>query len=604
MREGSHWITWGRRANDADWFPTGEIRHMELPSAVYLRLAAKHWVKAAVSPSAPENLVTFHEFELRAAQGAPSMAAAKVRPPNQVPVFPLSNIPTEVRLVQEVRSCTKCAVFGSDTPYGPFMHVQAAVGAEVTAAGAVPATITAFKPPEPAALHGCRKAPIMLVGINPNLPGHFIFPRATAREDALNGSFRVFTEFRSDQDYATYYRKAPEGALSIASRANLEALVGGAGAGAVVAAADGRLILKDVGDGVSERAPAQRTARLLAIPSDAIQPNAFSWNLDENLVLLRHIFKEGETIASHVDSSVVGKTVDVTRQRLDSYYDNATELLKAIGKDLECETLQLGEDMSLHDAVACASPGWANWQLPQEEIRSNCIDKSRWLHQQIEQSNPAVLVITSREAFNLFVSGADGSFVPSVDQLPTQGGGKDGLFYRVAYEGLIWTHRAMGVQAQTRIVLAPHLSYDDNFRPHSYLTKADWETFSKMDVDGVAWLKLHGICDKEGVHLRDRITQVYGTDDYMVELPDPANGADPIWTILREKYTGLAQFLFARWIAPFEMIGSAVAGEVRRLDIRNGQDGHLQRSRGACSFCDNDFWKIGAGCAFEAQPAH
>ncbi len=65
VRQGDDWRSY-RLDEHGQWQTTGEVRAMNLPRAVFVRLAAKHWVKARDGLSiAPANRVRFGPFELR-----------------------------------------------------------------------------------------------------------------------------------------------------------------------------------------------------------------------------------------------------------------------------------------------------------------------------------------------------------------------------------------------------------------------------------------------------------------------------------------------------------------------------------------------------------
>ena len=64
VREGDTWRSF--RLDDTEtWQPTGVVLHMNMPRAVFLRLAAKHWKKTRAGlQQAPENRIEFHDFAL------------------------------------------------------------------------------------------------------------------------------------------------------------------------------------------------------------------------------------------------------------------------------------------------------------------------------------------------------------------------------------------------------------------------------------------------------------------------------------------------------------------------------------------------------------
>lgn len=116
------------------------------------------------------------------------------------------NLPTEVQLALEVMPCQAmrrvyesaetphpCAYFGEWGSYHSFDYATAGPPA---GPGIVQDVIYAGKTAlVPEILSGCRKAPIMSVGINPNLPGYWPFTR-----NAVNPLFEDFLQ------YAHYFR--------------------------------------------------------------------------------------------------------------------------------------------------------------------------------------------------------------------------------------------------------------------------------------------------------------------------------------------------------------------------------------------------------------
>lgn len=116
------------------------------------------------------------------------------------------NLPTEVQLALEVMPCQAmrrvyesaatphpCAYFGEWGSYHSFDYASAGPPDQP---GIVQDVVYAGKTAlVPEILSGCRKAPIMSVGINPNLPGYWPFSR-----NAVNPLFEDFLQ------YAHYFR--------------------------------------------------------------------------------------------------------------------------------------------------------------------------------------------------------------------------------------------------------------------------------------------------------------------------------------------------------------------------------------------------------------
>jgi len=99
----------------------------------------------------------------------------------------MARLPIELKLVSDVKACRACGWFWKGAlPYGPYPAYDFATPfpPEVAApdpqsTGFVPMTpwltarTTGARPVEPGVMHGCRKAPIMTLGINPNMTAWF-----------------------------------------------------------------------------------------------------------------------------------------------------------------------------------------------------------------------------------------------------------------------------------------------------------------------------------------------------------------------------------------------------------------------------------------------
>jgi hypothetical protein len=582
VRSGSDWASY-RLDEHGLWVLTGEVRRMNLPEAVFVRLAAKHWIKRSEGlDTAPGNQVVFSGFEMRSelpldAGDEPAPLPAPPRPARQPP----GRLPAEVELVRELRGCRSCPAFGSENLYGPFPQVEAT-------AGEAPhkAIVRGFAPPEPAALYGCRKAPIMLIGINPNLPGHFIMPRPGDGEGWRSGSYRLLPFFAGDAAYAQHYRFGPEPASRIADERGLDSLLRAEARSLLVASKPGELMPDDGAGGGSFRYTGMRRARLaLANDDGSGAVHDLAWEPDENLAVVRRRFGTDDIIAGRFDASAIGREIDtVSERQLDGYYQHANTLLERVGSWFPQAHLALGEDMSLHDAVACASPRWDAREMPLATIQAQCVRERRWLHRQIEHSNPEVLVLAGRTALELFAEPGFGSLSTPLAELPRQAGGREGLFQHVARNGLWWSYRVGPQLRRVRLVVAPHLSYGDNLEAHSYFTETQLAEFTDAHAAAAAWLAQ-----------AKRIAAVFGTPDSMIKL-----GADddPAWGELQRIDAVAVVALRERWIEPYRALSSAVASQLQRQGVGLDENGHLRRSGGPCSFCDNAQWKFEGGCRY------
>lgn len=613
VRTGEVWSTF-RSAEDGTWIPTGEARQMNLPSAVFLRVAAKQWPKD--NKDAPRNSIVFERFELRSAVAPAARTDLEVSFAQSRSQALATVSPASQRL-QDLRGCRRCDAFWGETAaYGPFIQVDPVTEAAPAAAGAARAHVIAgFSHPEPASLYGCRRAPIMLIGINPNLPAHFLVPRkrpATEwkqgtqppRPDTWrSGAYVAMPHFTSDADYALHYRYRPPQGMQLASAQDLESLL--AAHKRLVAEADGELVPDDDERGGSYRIAGRRQARLLIRYKDAAQPVSvpLEWSRDESPAVVRHVFAKGEIIAGVITRASLGRQIPLIPSSAGSgYYTRASSLLSRIQSIIPESRLELGEDMSLHDAVACASPNWNSRELDIDAVRANCVQDMRWMHRDLADCAPRVVVLAGRTALALFAQTGAGRLSTPLEQLPARAGGTGGLFEAVATRGLWWTYRADGLERSVRLVVAPHFSYSDNFEPQCYLPEADWLAFQQTHAPVAELLRTEG-----------RIKSVFGTRDTQLSLRTD----DALWPRIEALDAVAAAALRALWMDPVGVLAEAVVRALRssaaEADAGEGAAGqrpveldaekHLKRDRGTCDFCDNAAWKIGQGCAYDTRPA-
>ena len=592
VRTGNDWSTF--RLDEAGaWIPTGAVKDMNLPTAVFLRLAAKQWPKQG-NP-APANTVVFERFELRA---APAPAAHNDHEVSHA-LSQSGEAPTltsATRRMQDLRACRQCDAFWGETAYGPFIQIEHTKGSP---ADAPVGKIAGFSHPEPASLYGCRRAPIMLIGINPNLAAHFVIPRKqadaewvpgtpAATEDRRSGSYLTMPFFSSDKDYAEHYRYRPPEAMQLRDRADLEGLL--ASHGRIVAEHDGELVPDDGAMGGSYRVPGRRLARLVIQYQGATKQIAIdsTWNREESLAIVRTSFRKGEVIAGLLTSSVLGTSVPLKGSTAGGgYYRRAASLLSRIESLIPGAKLELGEDMALHDVVACASPNWNSREFDIEAVQSRCVQDMRWMHRDVADCAPEVIVLAGRVALGMFAQTGSGRLSTPLEQLPTRAGGHGGLFSTVASAGLWWTYRAQGVERSVRLVIAPHFSYSDNFLPQCYFTEADWLVFQQRHA------AIAGLLRSER-----RIKGVFGTNDVQVSLQVD----DRLWERIEAADMMANTTMRMTWVDPVAFLAEAVTEALRERRVKPDGTGHLARARSGCDFCDNPAWKIGNGCAYDPPP--
>lgn len=521
----------------------------------------------------------------------------------------MSDVPIEVQLVSDVRTCRTCKWFwGGVPPYGnfpvfdwnedfpeairnqhqttdPWLPPQDGLKGRALGQGQV----------DPGIMHGCRKAPIMTIGINPNM---------TAYRSDDDGARWSYPNFSKDARYAYYYRHHNVYQESLDPefiRKNVRAGT------EIVAEKDGWLV-------GAERSSDHRWVLLTILydGEDAPQQIERAWTAELRLVVLVERtrgddfdepgFKAGETIAGCIEG-LQGDDVQIF-ENVTGYYQRYVHVLdrfkERAGEPFASADLSISEDVAQHDMVACASPGWSDvYDIPRERITSNCVADHGYLTSQLVQSKPAVIVIVGSSTLEMFL----GAFRPYLDadvfEEAAAGEGSPQRVVRETFQLLKETTerehflhiKTDDFEMRSRIVVSPHFSYYDNFRTHSRLSATAWEAFVEDFPEDAKFLTEAG--------LRDDNTW----NDYVpirVSGPD-----DPV----RDDLSSAAwSVLMAYFIDPIEMMANALVQETETGRIAyDKQAKRLRRTSGGCQFCVNDLWEFPEGCAYgkpgEQMPA-
>lgn len=245
----------------------------------------------------------------------------------------------EVKLAGEVRTCRAmrhyydppghpCEWFSN---WGPFHTFDVPEGeVEPAEDSLVAAAYAGRRDPVPELLSGCRKAPIMSVGLNPNLK-------------ADDEPRRVHPYFDDVQQYARHFRFRTTFKYSIEERF-YEARV-------------------DAGDSYGDRVDGDDTT----------------------------LFEPGERLPLEKEYvSMYQEYVDI----LESFAD-------AVG--LSDAGLELGEDVSYYNFVACHSPGWDADSETEAGIVEECFHDRKHFLRQFVQSRPRVVVVFAKAVMARFV---------------------------------------------------------------------------------------------------------------------------------------------------------------------------------------------------------
>ena len=319
--------------------------------------------------------------------------------------------PLEVSLVEKVKACRTCVWFWKGTPpYGPYPGFDwntdfppEALRNEKQPAGYVPAQpwlsakLVGPTFSDPGIMHGCRKAPIMTIGINPNLTAWFPYTSSTPW---------IYPAFTAPQRYAYYYRHFTlyQESLSLDFvRAHLDP--------------GQRLVAEDDGYVIAASRESSHNYLQLAVRyrgrgEDKVYE--ITWKPDERWVVVQNTgyadkpdswFKKGDTLAGRFDAPS-GASAEIYENAA-GYYQRMVPVLDRFKKltGLDAANLTIGEDVAQHDMVACASPGWqTKFDMPMDKIAANCVSDHGWMVAQFVQSQPALVILVSTSALAMFRS--------------------------------------------------------------------------------------------------------------------------------------------------------------------------------------------------------
>ncbi|SMF19776.1 hypothetical protein SAMN02745866_01217 [Alteromonadaceae bacterium Bs31] len=538
---------------------------------------------------------------------------------------------TEVELAQKVKSCRDCQWFwGAVPPYGPFpafdwqeTYPQALRDGPVVDDPEIEASKPHYwckveqvegERVEPAVLRGCRKAPIMTVGINPNMTAFFTGAASTTW---------AYPSFKRQETYAYYYRHATIYQESF----DLDDLV------------------KDIVPGTEIRAKHDGTVyisrsdtyRWLSIEFEFSEQGKThyirreeAWLPEQRMVIFARDAGDSETVyyeqipQPSLDTGIIASDIhsekplsqppylkitgiekgDLIAARIapkaksdirlfaneTGYYQRAAPILVSLQEALTKEgyencVLEIGEDISMHDMVGCASPGWApRYNIPREWIAERCVDKNRYMFDQLIQSKPRVLLIVSGSSLAMFAA----SFVAMGGEIDLDYDSTDAfaLLEETTRRRCMLHWRDEQNPFSSRVIVTPHFSYEDNFKPQSRLSSDAWQVLKERFADDLEILKQDELARKEkGCRINNKYHTVY-----IDREDDPIQGklSEAVWL-----------FLMAFHIAPYELIHTALLDEHGHQPlIKDKKSKHLDRAPGNCSFCVNPQWQFPEGCDY------
>ncbi len=523
-----------------------------------------------------------------------------------------SKDPLEIDLVYNVRSCGTCKFFWPDNPmkqpYGPYpaFDFDSNIPKENQPNGSpedylwLKGTTKEEAFPNGEVMDGCRKAPIMTIGINPNM---------TAFAPGQQGASWAYPNFTSDDKtdawtkYAYYYRYRSV----YQEHLNLDFIKKHLLAeGQIIAEKDGKVVS-------AERTNADPSYSIEVLydgdKSHTVIPVSWKTGTPRYVLLYNHygpdnVFKKGDVIAARLNVPA-GISTDVYQEQI-GYYEQFVPTLNMFSaflksKGMKDADIQIGEDVGQLDMVACASPHWNEDYLGGQEkkIVGNCVSKNAWAIKQMVQTKPAVLYLVGESSWNMFRDAFDGLIE---QKYPMPEYPKDGAFTLFSetidnsnpcYFKFSTEIGGLKYELSTRLIVTPHFSYNTNFLPQFRMSGDDFAAFKKNYAD--CYKYFDSSSDIEivlGEESEDFTAIQIVSDTYLV------------FETLEKQFSEALKVLSPDYYNPHKQMADVLEGLYDKGDLSyvkstSDEKGYLTRTEGACSFCVNDHWKFPLGCPYK-----
>jgi len=492
----------------------------------------------------------------------------------------------EVKLVNDVKTCKTCKWFwGGVPPYGPYPSYNWNETFPEAAKKKLPQEAGKMEPikwmkteaagynlVEPAVMHGCRKAPIMTIGINPNMTSYF---------PSSAGARWAYPHFDQDAKYAYFYRHQTIFQESL----DLDLIRRHIRPGSEVIAQKPGWVAGTV------RSKDHRWL-LLTLKYQGEESETqieLAWTPEARGVILfdrdyncegEPDFHEGDVIAGILEAPS-NMEADIYENAVNYYqrFINVLEKFKEMaGGEISKADLRIGEDVAQHDMIACASPGWSTkYDIPRDRITQNCVQTHGFVVSQVIQSQPKVLVIVGGSSLAMFAR----IFEPYMD-LDWEGRDIYQLLKDTTENEYYLTIDIGEVSFKSRIIACPHFSYGQNFLEHSRFSSAAWTAF-KTDFE----------------------------DDFKIlesEKPVQAPCYNDVWAVriegendeIKSKISAAGWgVIMTYYYAPFEMMASALLEMYNAGTLTYDKEiERLSRIQGPCFYCVNDKWEFPEGCPY------
>lgn len=512
---------------------------------------------------------------------------------------------TEVQLVEDVRRCRVCKWFWEGIrPYGKFPtydwneEYPEAVRNQKDSYKTTPVPLLKGRAcglgqVAPGVMHGCRKAPVMTVGINPNMTAFFA---------GRQGATWAYPDLSTDARYAYYYRHHSVYQESF----DIEFIKRHIIAGTEVRAEKAGWLLG------TSRTNSHRWMLLRVQYEGENAPREIeaAWSEERHFAVVvgatpnlmpdsKPTFKAGEVLGGLIED-VRGDDVQIYSngsgyyQRFMQVFDCWKTSSKMLPKEAQ---LCISEDVAQHDMIACASPGWSEkYDIPTERITRNCVLERAYLLAQVVQSLPKVIVVVGGSSLEMFARMMAPFFVNfdyTYQTTDEQGNIKTHL--RETYQLLRETVEREAFidiniddfHLHARLIVTPHFSYSDNFKRHSRVSTLTWQALKKDFPKDVATLLAEPNRIKEDHAGGVTAIAINGTDD-----PIRTRLSVAAWNVL-----------MAYYFDPIQMVADVLEQELQagRLTYDDATQ-HLARANGGCAFCHNDNWQFAEPCTYGKEP--
>jgi hypothetical protein len=235
----------------------------------------------------------------------------------------------------------------------------------------------------------------------------------------------------------------------------------------------------------------------------------------------------------------------------------------------------------MHDMVGCASPGWGkNLDIPRERIADNCVNRNRYMVEQLIQSKPRLVLIVSNSSLSMFADG----FTKACGKIDLDFKDRDifDLLEETCEQRRTITWHDGMTTFTSRLIATPHFSYATNFEEQSRFSIDAWEIFNhQYPADTEVLVNNKRVSIREGENFMSVMVCREG-DEIQNSISATA------WKLLMDYHYN-----------PYALISDALIAEQETFPlITDKEAGHLDRAPGGCSFCVNEKWIFTEGCDY------